>query len=294
MPLPLCRHVNGAVVLPRGGRATAGWRGVRPAATLKLPLLIDDILARNPNLAAAVAVWRAAANRYPQVVSLDDPMFDWMMAPASLGSNEVDFAYVVQGRQKLPWCGKRPLRGAVAAREAQALRLDAAQARVALVQVTKEAYYAYFLAQRSLALNQSNEQALAGFRSNALRRYESNLVSRQDVLLADVELAQLARRRLELVRQERVAAARINTLLLRDPADPLPPAPEVLPDPAAPLDFDRLRALALSQRPDLAASASRRRAEQAAVALASREYKPDLELGPLRHVLAGPRTSVAG
>lgn len=249
----------------------------RPAP-LSLPLLIDDVLARHPSLSAAFAAWQAAAARYPQVVSLDDPMFDWMMAPASIGSNDVDFAYAVQGRQKLPWCGKRPLRGAVAAREAQALRFEAANVRVVLVQLTKEAYFEYFLASRTLALNDASAAALSGFRGNALRRYESNLVSRQDVLLADVELAQLARRRLESERQLRVGVARINTLLLRDPGSPLPSAPPTLPSPSPAPDVAMLRAIAYRQRPDLAAANSRLRAEQNAVALACREYKPDLEL----------------
>ncbi len=249
-----------------------------PPAPLSLPLLIDDVVARHPSLSAAIAAWQAAAARYPQVVSLDDPMFDWMMAPASIGSNDVDFAYVIQGRQKLPWSGKRPLRGAVAAREAQALQFDAADVRVALVQMTKEAYFEYFLASRTLALNDASAAALGGFRGNALRRYESNLVSRQDVLLADVELAQLARRRLESERQLRVGIARINTLLLRDPGAPLPPAPKSLQAPGAAPDVEMLRAIAYGQRPDLAAANSRLRAEQNAVALACREYKPDLEL----------------
>lgn len=271
------------IALVLAGRVAMAQPAAAPPAVpaqapLSLPLLLDDVLARHPTVAAAAAAWQAAAARYPQVVSLDDPMFDWMMAPASLGSNSVDFAYVVQGRQKLPWWGKRPLRGAIAAREAQALHFDVANTRILLVQMTKEAYYEYFLAARSLVLNAANAQALGGFRGNALRRYESNLVSRQDILLADVELAQLARRRLELERQLHVGTARINTLLLRDAVASLPPAPENLPAPAPPLDVQSLRALAFQQRPDLAAAHRRLRAEQAALALACREYRPDLEL----------------
>jgi hypothetical protein len=34
-----------------------------------------------------------------------------MMAPASFGSSQVESAYVLQGSQKLPWFGKRSLRG---------------------------------------------------------------------------------------------------------------------------------------------------------------------------------------
>src|SRR5262245_9561542 len=41
---------------------------------LLLPKLQDAVLARNPSLQTMIASWRAAAERYPQVISLDDPM----------------------------------------------------------------------------------------------------------------------------------------------------------------------------------------------------------------------------
>ena len=50
-------------------------------------------------------------------------------------------------------------------------------------------------------------------------KYENNQVTEQDVLQADVELAEIQRRRLELERMYRVAVARINTLLRRNPDD---------------------------------------------------------------------------
>lgn len=247
-------------------------------ATLSLDLLVQDVLARHPSLASAQVAWRAAAARYPQVVSLDDPMLDTMMAPASLGSNDVDFAYVIQGRQKLPWSGKRPLRGQVAAQEAQAMGFAAAATRLDLVQAAKNAYFQYTLAHRLLKLNRLNRDAVVDFRKSAVQRYESNLVSRQDVLLADVETAQLDRRRLELERMLNVAIAKINTLLLRSVLAPLPlPPPGTSIDAALP-EPDLLQAMALSQRPELAAAAARLRSEQAATALACREYMPDLEV----------------
>ena len=244
---------------------------------LSLSQLVDEVLRRNPSLAAAAAAWRAAAQRYPQVVSLDDPMFDWMMAPASLGSNDVDFAYVVQGRQRIPWSGKRPLRGQVAARQSRAASLDVADAELRLTEAAKQAFYEYFLVFRQVELNDANRQALQEFRRNALQRYESSLVSQQDVLLADVELADLERRQIELHRANRVAVARINTLLLRVPDAPLPLPPSTVKDVAAVPSVDVLRDIALRQRPDLGASMSRLRAEQASVALACREFGPDLE-----------------
>ena len=244
---------------------------------LPLDLLVNEVLVRNPSLAAAQAVWRAAAARYPQVVSLDDPMLDTIMAPGSIGARDVDFAYAIQARQKVPWFGKRQLRGQVANWESRAANQDVGDARLQLVQAAKQSFYEYFVTRRLLELNAANRQTLAQFRGNALTRYESNLVTQQDVLLAEVELAELDRRDLELRRNDRVAVARINTLLLRAPGMFIPPPPasvrgvEYLPE------AEMLLGIALQQRPDLAAALSRLRAEQAGIAVAEREFKPDLE-----------------
>src|SRR5438876_894145 len=50
--------------------------------------LVAEVLKRNPSIPAMVATWQAAAERYPQVISLDDPMFGFMVAPGSIGSND--------------------------------------------------------------------------------------------------------------------------------------------------------------------------------------------------------------
>ena len=51
-------------------------------AELALPELIIQVQNRNPSLQAMAASWQAAAQRYPQVVSLDDPTFSAMAARA--------------------------------------------------------------------------------------------------------------------------------------------------------------------------------------------------------------------
>ncbi|HTI51899.1 MAG TPA: TolC family protein, partial [Planctomycetaceae bacterium] len=99
----------------------------------------------------------------------------------------------------------------------------------------------------------------------------------QDVLQADVELAKLESRHIELQQNERVAIARINTLLHRVPDHPLPPTPPLLATSDVIPAAEQLRQTALAQRPDLAAQAARIQAEQASVALACKEYYPDFE-----------------
>ncbi len=61
--------------------------------TLERPVLLREVLKRNPNVRSAQQAWRAALARYPQVVSLDDPMLGYGLAPLSFGSNSVDHAH---------------------------------------------------------------------------------------------------------------------------------------------------------------------------------------------------------
>ncbi len=74
---------------------------------LSLERLIDEVRARNPSLQAMAATWQAAAQRFPQAVSLEDPMFTAMVAPASFDSDLVNPGYFLQASQKFPWFGKR-------------------------------------------------------------------------------------------------------------------------------------------------------------------------------------------
>jgi outer membrane protein TolC len=156
--------------------------------------------------------------------------------------------------------------------------MEVGDARLQLIQATQAAYYDYFLAARQVRLNDENVRSLHAFRDDARKRYESNLVTQQDVLQADVELAMLERRQIELDRNRRVAVARINTLLHRLPDCPLAPPPHGLPGVEALPPVEELRMTAAASRPDLAALAARVREDEAAVQLANKDYLPDVEV----------------
>jgi outer membrane protein TolC len=205
-------------------------------------------------------------------------MFGFMLGPGSWGSEEVDSAYTLEASQKLPWPGKRQLRGDIARAEANAAYYDVGAERLRIAESTRLAYYEYFLAHRRLAVLGESTSLLRSFREIALRKFESAEAEQQDVLLADVELAQLERQRLELVRAERVARARINTLLLIPPNSPLPSPPTELKIRQSLPSAEELFDLSLSQRPELAAQAARIRRERYAASLAHKEFYPDMEL----------------
>ena len=249
----------------------------QPGAHLELEWLVPAVIARNPDIQSAIAAWQAAAQRYPQEVALDDPMFSLMLGPGSWGNNDVESAYAFQASQKLPWAGKRRLRGDIARARANAAYFETGEQQLQVAELTRLAYYQYYLAYRQLAVLEDSTRLLTGFREIAQTRYEAATVEQQDILLADVELADLERRRLELTRMEQVSRARLNTLLLVTPDSPLPPPPSDLRRDVQLPAADELRAQALASRPELAAQSARIRAERYSIQLAQKEFLPDAE-----------------
>lgn len=238
--------------------------------------LVRHVLARNPTVARMTAAAQAAAARYPQVTSLDDPKVGAFVGPQSVFSERVNPAYRVEISQAIPFPGKLALRGEGAAGEAVAAGSELADARLQLAEAARAAFADYFVAARAAEVNEEALGLLRGFRENAQARYRTGQGEQQDVLQADVAIVRQSERSFGLDRARRVAQARINTLLNLPPDQPLPPPPKELAAPPALPPAGELRELA-GNRPDLAAVRARLAADEAAVALALKEYYPDVE-----------------
>lgn len=239
--------------------------------------VIRMVLERNPTIEQMRAAATAAQARYPQAISLDDPLFGFATAPGSIGSTNAGYAGRAELSQKFPYPGKRFLRGQVVQREANAAVQDVDDVRLQLIEAAWSAYADYFLTERALALNDENLKRARELRQNAATRVKNAQAPQQDILQADVEIARLQERTVILERARQVSKARLNTLM-HYPPDAFLPVPQrgaaQLTIPAA----QDLRARALLARPDAKALVERVASEEAAVALAQREYKPDVEL----------------
>jgi outer membrane protein TolC len=239
--------------------------------------LVAEVLVRNPTMAQMVAAAQAAAARYPQVTSLEDPRAGAFIGPASIGSRNVETAYRFEVSQAFPYPGKLALRGEVARNEAVAAGADVDDTRLMLAEAARGAFADYYLAARSAEVNEEGLQLLREFRENAAARYRNGQGQQQDILQADVAIARQRERAVALDRARRVARARINTLLNLPADDDLPPPPRQLRalDPLP--EAAQLRETAVRGRPDVAAVRARVAADEAAVALALKEYCPDVE-----------------
>ncbi|MCE5268416.1 MAG: TolC family protein [Planctomycetaceae bacterium] len=245
---------------------------------LSVEQLVAAVQARNPSLQAVSAAWQAAAERYPQAVSLDDPMFTYMITPTNGLGAANGGGWMVQASQKIPWMGKRALRGSVASAEADTMKGDIGDTRLRLEEVARTAFYDYYLAARQTEVNASTRKIVSQFREIAWNKYQVNQTTQQDVLQADVELATLESRRTELARDQQVAVARINTLLHRAADCPLPPPPAKVSVPDSLPCAESLQQVAANSRPDLYAAQARVRTEEASLALACKEYYPDVNV----------------
>jgi outer membrane protein, heavy metal efflux system len=211
--------------------------------------LVEQVLARNPTFAQMVAAWKAANARYPQVTSLEDPMFGALIGPASLASRDVEFAYRLEASQRLPYPGKLDLRGRNALAEADAAGHDVDDVRLQLIESAQTAFYEYYLVHRAIAINEESLQLLLDFRELAEDRFETGQAPQQDILQADVQIGRQRERGLTLKRMRNVAVARINTLMHLPPNASLPLPPNDLKLAAALPPVDELLFQARAQRP---------------------------------------------
>jgi outer membrane protein, heavy metal efflux system len=138
-------------------------------------------------------------------------------------------------------------------------------------------YLDYYLVFREQEITDRTLELLKSVQQSAQARFRASQVTQQDILQAEVEVADLERKQIELTRRRRVAGARINTLLREPAAAPLAPPLKSLSTEITVPDTDQLQQAAFSQRADLAEAAAGIREAAAAVTLAAKDYYPDTE-----------------
>lgn len=290
----------------------SGARLFTGEATLDRRRLVEAVLARNPSLEVARQAYRAALARYPQASGLDDPMLGMGVAPLSFGSNRVDGAGRVDLSQRLPFPGKRRLRGEAALAEAEAVGRDLESMRLELATLASKLFDDWTLAARALAINREHATLLGELHRVALARYAAGEDSKPSVLKAELALSRTMVEQGELESEARIVAEQMNALLHRPTGLPIPPAPPSAGHAARLTDFGpddtvdeiepgsddgelrtdvgaadaiegarrqeldpKLLDEALVARPELAAAAAREQAAQSRVDLAVREFLPD-------------------
>ena len=261
-----------------GGLSRAQDSDSQPGNRLVLQELIQEVLVRNPELAAARKQWEAATNRIAQAQSLEDPTLSVQLwnIPQPFKATQADNT-IFGLSQNFPFPGKRSLKGDVASRSAEMTEQAVRAKERELVARLKQAYYDLFLAQKAVQIHHQQVDLLRQFVEITNAKFRAGKGSQADILKAQVELSLLFQHRPALDQRRVTTEVMLNTLLDRDPASPL----GVVEEPAH-LPFtqpaDDLHNLALNERPEIKAAELDVQRNEQSHELAQRQYYPDFNV----------------
>lgn len=249
-----------------------------PVDTLRLADAVSQARSTNPGLRGARLRADAASERVPQAGALPDPQltFGLMNRPVNgFGAGEPMTMNQVQVSQMFPWPGKLGYSRERARYLASAEALSSAEAEATLVSRVKLVYYELASMDRSITIMERTRELLRDFFQISQTMYAVGEGLQQDVLRAQVAVAQMTED-LTVMNQRRVAmAARLNSLLGRDAGTLV--GGLVLPAVGGVIaSVDSLLTIASEQRPALQAAHERTRAAAAGYQAARRELFPDI------------------
>ena len=254
------------------------------SAPTALTQLLAEVIANNPQISAADHAWKAATHVARQVTTLPDPKFT--VQQFSVGSpkpfagyTNSDFAYIgIGASQELPYPGKLALRGKMAEREADVQQAFIEVTRTDLADAVKSDYLQLAYLQQTLGILQQNETVLGQLIQDALAHYQVGQGMQQDVLQAQVQRTKLVREVTMHHQEMGKIEAHLKGLLHRDQGSEDIVAEDLTESPIKISAADILDAVRRSN-PELAMNDSSVRKQDAQVASAKREGKPDFALG---------------
>ena len=251
--------------------------------TLRLADALQAAREANPMLRAARSSATAAGQRIGPAGALPDPQlqFGLMNRMASDFGNTSDPMTMnqLQLMQMIPWPGKLGGAKQAARHTAAAAAADAEEQARMLAATVRMTYFQTAYVDRALDVMGHTRELLRTFLDVSTTMYAAGSAVQQDVLRAQVEVARMTEE-ITRMEQERLAmAARLNALLGRSPATPVPALELALLDSTELSPPDTLIAWAVRGRPALLAGQERVAAAQASLSAARRELYPDFTFG---------------
>ena len=259
---------------------------------LTLQAALDEALQRNPELIAIRAAVDAERHRPAQERALMPPMLEAQIWRWPLDTvNPARGTYMIMAQQDLPGFGKRALRERLAAADVDvASAALVARARDIVAEV-RRTYAELFVARKAVDVADERLALLRQLADASQIRYAAGKTAQQDVLKAVVEISRLHADREMDDERARMAAARLNTLLGRDPA--AEGGALVVPrEDVALRAIGALQELAIERQPDLVLARAEIARSEAALAVADSARKPDFFVRGGYMAMGGERDAV--
>jgi outer membrane protein TolC len=260
--------------------------GQEPVASTPTPLsqLLAEAGANNPQISAANYGVRAARQMAPQLTTLPDPKFTYQQLSVGspkpfAGYTNSDFAYIgVGASQELPYPGKLRARGDVADRDADTKQAEVEVTKTSIADAVKADYLQLAYLQQTLVILRQNEAVLDQLIQDATVHYQVGQGMQQDVLQAQVNRTRIVK---EITMHHQLMGqtqAHLKGLLSRDQGSP-DIVPEDLIETPIKRTSDELLAVVRQNNPQIQVDASSIVKQDAKLASAKREGKPDFEVG---------------
>lgn len=260
--------------------------GQTPVASTPTPLsqLLAEAETNNPQISAADYGARAARQMAPQVITLPDPKFTYQQLSVGspkpfAGYTNSDFAYIgVGASQELPYPGKLKARGAAAERDADTKQAEVEVTKASIADAVKADYLQLAYLQQTLGILRQNEAILDQLIQDATAHYQVGQGMQQDVLQAQVNRTKIVKEITMHHRQMGQVQAHLKGLLSRNQGSPDIVTEDLIETPLK-RSSDELLAMVRQNNPQVQVDASSIRKQDAQLASAKREGRPDFEVG---------------
>jgi outer membrane protein, heavy metal efflux system len=243
---------------------------------LSLDEVTRAVLENNPAIKEAENRWRAAKERVPQAAAWDDlkvagdsEFHRFISIPPNAF---MDQSLTVE--QLIPITGKNLVRARAAAAEALSVFEEVRRVELDVVAKARAAYFRLANAYDQLEINSNNLVSLRQIADISRSRYEAGLESAANVLVAETDHSKLLETRRDLERNLSDAQSQLNTLMNRDAFAPLGASVAANINEVS-LLLSRLRAITLTQRPEVQVARAKIDTEKAKLQLAHRAWIPD-------------------
>jgi cobalt-zinc-cadmium efflux system outer membrane protein len=267
-----------AVVFSAPGQTTAS------SPPTPLSQLLIEAKTNNPQISAASHGALAARQLAPQLTTLPDPRFTYQQLSVGspkpfAGYTNSEFAYIgVGASQELPYPGKLRARGAVAERDADTKRAQVEVTMTGISDAVKAGYIQLAYLQQTLGILRQDEAILDQLIQDATAHYQVGQGMQQDVLQAQVNRTKLVKEITMHHQQMGQVQAHLKGLLSRDQGSPDIVTEDLTESPLK-RTSDELLAMVRQNNPQIHVDASSIQRQDAQLASAKREGKPDFEVG---------------
>ncbi len=284
---------GGETTAPPSESATARVLGALEEPSLRE--LAEEVLSRNPGLAAAAARVRAAAARAPQARALPDPVAGltaFLATPETrTGPQRISLAL----SQGLPWFGKLALREKAELWTAAALEAELEAERLRRLTETRRLYYEIAFLDRFRQITEGFRGHLEQHEEISRARYSTGVGLGQAVVKLQAEITRVEKELLGIGIRRAVLVSQLNGARDQPAVSPLPVIrPEALLGVSeVALDRETLVGAALETRPELRAADARTERAATLVKLAEKGYRPDFKIG-LTYTVVDSRDDMAG